>query len=199
MDEPRSRMRASNTSDIARSIVSSGGWRIGMAAAPPHADPRLCSYGESGNAKREAGMVTSTIVGALAVAVTTLSAGVAFAQTPSDPSAAKGPESVVLHFDLGSATIRAQDEAMLDQASRLYRDGNPIVMIVAGSADTVGSPERNLALSQQRADAVLRALTARGIPVGRFQLVAKGETELAVATGDEVPEERNRRVEITWR
>jgi outer membrane protein OmpA-like peptidoglycan-associated protein len=105
----------------------------------------------------------------------------------------------VLHFDLGSAAIRAQDEALLDQASRLYRDGNPIVMIVTGSADTVGQPDVNLALSQQRADAVLRGLTARGIPVGRFQLVAKGETDLAVATEDDVPEERNRRVEITWR
>jgi outer membrane protein OmpA-like peptidoglycan-associated protein len=138
-------------------------------------------------------MVTSAMVRLLAFTATALSAGMGFAQTPA------APESVVLHFELGSAEIRAQDEALLDQASRLYRDGNPIVMILAGSADTVGLPDRNLALSQQRADAVLRALMARGIPAGRFQLVAKGETELAVATGDNVPEERNRRVEITWR
>jgi outer membrane protein OmpA-like peptidoglycan-associated protein len=144
-------------------------------------------------------MGTSAIVGFLAIAATALSAGSVLAQTPSAPAATKGPESVVLHFDLGSAAIRSQDEALLDQASRLYRDGNPIVMIVTGSADTVGQPDRNLALSQQRADAVLRGLTARGIPVGRFQLVAKGETDLAVATEDDVPEERNRRVEITWR
>jgi outer membrane protein OmpA-like peptidoglycan-associated protein len=148
---------------------------------------------------REAGMVTSAIARVLAVAATALSAGSALAQTPAAPAATKGPESVVLHFDLGSAAIRAQDEALLDQASRLYRDGNPIVMIVTGSADTVGQPDVNLALSQQRADAVLRGLTARGIPIGRFQLVAKGETDLAVATEDDVPEERNRRVEITWR
>jgi outer membrane protein OmpA-like peptidoglycan-associated protein len=144
-------------------------------------------------------MVTSAIARVLAVAATALSAGSALAQTPAAPAATNGPESVVLHFDLGSAAIRGQDEALLDQASRLYRDGNPIVMIVTGSADTVGQPDVNLALSQQRADAVLRGLTARGIPVGRFQLVAKGETDLAVATEDDVPEERNRRVEITWR
>ena len=120
-------------------------------------------------------MITSAIVRVLAVAATALSAGSALAQTPAAPAATKGPESVVLHFDLSSAAIRAQDEALLDQASRLYRDGNPIVMIVTGSADTVGQPDVNLALSQQRADAVLRGLTARGIPVGRFQLVAKGE------------------------
>ncbi len=88
---------------------------------------------------------------------------------------------------------------MLDQASRLYRDGNPILMIVAGSTDTLGAPELNLLLSQQRASTVLRGLIARGIPAERFQVVAKGETDLTVATPDDVSEERNRRVEITWR
>jgi outer membrane protein OmpA-like peptidoglycan-associated protein len=138
-------------------------------------------------------MHASAIVRVLAITTIALSPEIAFAQTPS------APESLVLYFDLGSAEVRSQDEALLDQASRLYRDGNPIVMIVAGSADTVGLPERNLSLSQQRADAVLRGLIARGIPAGRFQLVAKGETELAVATADDVSEQRNRRVEITWR
>jgi outer membrane protein OmpA-like peptidoglycan-associated protein len=144
-------------------------------------------------------MGASAIVGVLAITTIALSAEIAFAQTPSAPPATNAPESLVLYFDLGSAEVRSQDEVLLDQASRLYRDGNPIVMIVAGSADTVGVPERNLLLSQQRADAVLRGLIARGIPAGRFQLVAKGETELAVATADNVSEQRNRRVEITWR
>jgi outer membrane protein OmpA-like peptidoglycan-associated protein len=144
-------------------------------------------------------MGASAIVGVLAITTIALSAEIAFAQTPSAPPATNAPESLVLYFDLGSAEVRSQDEVLLDQASRLYRDGNPIVMIVAGSADTVGVPERNLLLSQQRADAVLRGLIARGIPAGRFQLVAKGETELAVATADDVSEQRNRRVEITWR
>jgi outer membrane protein OmpA-like peptidoglycan-associated protein len=148
---------------------------------------------------REVKMGASAIVRVLAITTIALSAEIAFAQTPSAPPATKAPESLVLYFDLGSAEVRSQDEALLDQASRLYRDGNPIVMIVAGSADTVGLPERNLLLSQQRADAVLRGLIARGIPAGRFQLVAKGETELAVATADNVSEQRNRRVEITWR
>lgn len=109
------------------------------------------------------------------------------------------PEKLVLRFDLGSAEIREADTAILDQASRLYRDGNPIVMVLTGGTDTIGSPEGNLALSQRRADAVLRGLIARGIPAARFQVVAKGETEPEVATGDDVGQPENRRVEITWR
>jgi outer membrane protein OmpA-like peptidoglycan-associated protein len=105
----------------------------------------------------------------------------------------------VLHFDPGSAAIRPKDVPLLDEASRLYRAGKPIVMTVTGSADTTGAPAANLRLSEQRADNVLQGLVSRGIPVERFQVVAKGETDPVVPTAPDVSEERNRRVEITWR
>ncbi len=117
------------------------------------------------------------------------------ANTPA-PSA---PSSLVLYFAPGSASIRHQDVALLDQASRLYRAGKPIVMIVTGSSDMTGSASANLHLSQQRADNVLQGLVARGIPVERFQVIAKGQTDPVVPTSSDVAEERNRRVEITWR
>lgn len=145
-------------------------------------------------------MSISRITLGLVFITAVLSSGSGFTQTAASPTqATAAPESLVLHFDLGSSSIRPQDEALLDQASRLYRDGNPIVMIVTGSTDTAGAPELNLSLSQQRASTVLRGLIARGIPAERFQIVAKGETDLLVQTEDGVEEERNRRVEITWR
>ncbi len=113
--------------------------------------------------------------------------------------APSAPSSLVLHFDPGSAAVRPQDVALLDQASRLYRAGNPIVMIVTGSADATGSAAVNLRLSQQRANNVLQGLVSRGIPVERFQVIAKGQTDPVVPTPSETSEERNRRVEITWR
>jgi outer membrane protein OmpA-like peptidoglycan-associated protein len=113
--------------------------------------------------------------------------------------APSAPSSLVLHFDPGSAAIRQQDVSLLDEASRLYRAGKPIVMTVTGSADTTGPAAVNLRLSEQRADNVLQGLVSRGIPVERFQVVAKGETDPAVPTAQDVSEERNRRVEITWR
>jgi outer membrane protein OmpA-like peptidoglycan-associated protein len=120
------------------------------------------------------------------------------AQTAASP-APSAPSSLVLYFDPGSATVRQQDVALLDQASRLYRAGNPIVMIVTGSADATGSAAANLTLSQQRANSVLRGLVSRGIPVERFQVIAKGQTDPVVPDAPGTAEERNRRVEITWR
>ncbi len=88
---------------------------------------------------------------------------------------------------------------MLDRAARLFRDGNPLVMTVSGAADSVGSPAANLALSQQRADAVFHELIARGIPAQRFQVLAKGVTDPSVPTPPGTAEPNNRRVEISWR
>jgi outer membrane protein OmpA-like peptidoglycan-associated protein len=130
----------------------------------------------------------------VSIAVISLLTGGALAQAP-----AKAPDSLVLYFDSGSTAVGKEGQATLDQASRLYRDGKPIVMVVSGGADAVGSPAANLRLSQQRADAVLRGLIARGIPAERFQVLAKGETEPAVPATKGVAEPRNRRVEITWR
>ncbi len=117
----------------------------------------------------------------------------------SQPVPATAPDSLVLYFDTGSTAIRPQDRGLLDKASRTYRDGHPIVMIVIGGTDSVGSPAVNLALSDQRAQVVLRELVARGIPVDRFQVLAKGETDQPVAAAPGVAEPNDRRVEIHWR
>lgn len=134
----------------------------------------------------------------VSIVIVMLVNGAAIAQTKPGYEPGKSPESLVIYFDSGSAEIRPKDLALLDQASRLYRDGHPIVMIITGSTDTVGSPSQNLTLSERRANAVLNGLTARGIPVEHFQIVAKGQTDLAVQTPPGVAQRENRRAEITW-
>ena len=51
----------------------------------------------------------------------------------------------------------------------------------------------------RRGDNVLKGLVSRGIPIERFQVLAKGGTDPAVSTPPGVAEERNRCVELTWR
>ena len=121
---------------------------------------------------------------------------------PAPGGAAEGGEAtgkLVLLFPNGGEALDAKNLAILDQASRLYREGRPIIMIVSGSTDSVGNPAQNLVLSERRADAVVRGMLARGIPAERTQILAKGETNPAVAGPRGTPEPQNRRVEITWR
>jgi outer membrane protein OmpA-like peptidoglycan-associated protein len=128
-----------------------------------------------------------------------VASGAAMAQDTTASTQPEAPAPLVLYFSSGSSDIRPEDRSVLDQASRAYSQGKPIVMIVTGTADRVGSPSVNLVLSQRRATAVVNGLMARGIPAERFQVLAKGETEPAVATDEGVAELQNRRVEITWR
>ena len=112
-------------------------------------------------------------------------------------NSASGSPSLVVYFASGSAELRSQDKAILDRASRAYNEGKPIVMIVTGTSDRVGNAQVNLKLSQRRANAVLAGLLSRGIPADRFQVLAKGQTELP-APDAKGAESQNRRVEITW-
>ena len=117
----------------------------------------------------------------------------------TDPATPAAPAPLVVYFDMGSTRIRNEDKAVLDHASRAFNEGKPIVMILTGTADRTGDAAVNLEISQLRAAAVLKGLIARGIPADRFQVLAKGETELPVPTNPGVAELQNRRVEITWR
>jgi outer membrane protein OmpA-like peptidoglycan-associated protein len=132
-------------------------------------------------------------------AVARLTAAAALMCISGTVIAQEAPESLKVYFDTGSASIGAEQAETLDQAARLFRDGNPIVMIVSGVADTVGSPDYNLDLSVQRAETVVQGLTDRGIPVGRLQVIGRGNSELEVDTADDVAEAENRIAEITWR
>lgn len=119
--------------------------------------------------------------------------------TAASAQQAAAPDSLKIHFGSGKSTIGAEESAALDQAARLFREGSPLVMIVAGSADTVGTAEGNLDLSIRRAQAVAVALADRGIPIERLQVLGRGNSELAVATGNGVDNAENRTVSITWR
>lgn len=139
------------------------------------------------------------IAGMMAMAAVIAVAGPSAAQTAPEPEQAQEQDSLKVYFDSGSARVGDDQKTTLDQAARLFRDGNPIVMIVAGGADTVGAPNSNLNLSVARAQAVVNGLVARGIPADRLQLLGRGTSELAVETEPGVDSRENRRVEITWR
>jgi len=119
----------------------------------------------------------------------------------SSPATAKpqGPTGLAVFFAPGSYRLTESSQATLDEASRIFNDGKPIVMIVTGMSDATGSPGPNLLLSQKRADAVFAGLIARGLPASRFQILAKGATDAARGSEAPGPDQSLRKVEITWR
>lgn len=142
--------------------------------------------------------MSKKLVWALTLALGTL-AMPALSQQTSVGTAAEPEEGITILFPTGSAVLARDQTEQLDKASRLFRDGNPVVMVVTGTADTVGDPVKNLDLSINRARAVADGLVKRGIPVERLHVLGQGNSELPVNTEDEVPNADNRSARITWR
>jgi outer membrane protein OmpA-like peptidoglycan-associated protein len=102
-------------------------------------------------------------------------------------------------FPTGASTIPAEEEpklrTALDDARKvLDKYGKDVVikLYVGGHTDTVGDAGSNEQLSMQRAQAIARWFKANGFP-GEIRYQGYGEGDLAVATGDNVDEPKNRR------
>ena len=99
-------------------------------------------------------------------------------------------------FATGSTTITPSFQATLNEvAESLTKYPNSLVDVY-GHTDTVGSTASNQTLSEERARAVTNYLINRGVASNRMRWQGFGETQLKVATADNVNEPRNRRVEI---
>ena len=99
-------------------------------------------------------------------------------------------------FDVGSATLKPQFRATLDQIAQSLQTYPDSLIDVYGHTDSTGSDLYNQGLSERRAKTVADYLAMRGVSATRVRSQGYGET-MPVATND-TPEGRtlNRRVEI---
>ncbi len=76
-------------------------------------------------------------------------------------------------FDFGKATLRPDSNPILDEVANTLLSRTGIIKVeVQGHADDIGGVAENQALSQKRAEAVLKALVLRG--VSQEMLTARG-------------------------
>jgi outer membrane protein OmpA-like peptidoglycan-associated protein len=109
------------------------------------------------------------------------------------------PHHFRLYFILGSDELTPESQtayrAMFDDTKR--RPAYEIEVI--GFTDTVGDLQYNQALSLRRAAAIRDTLVRDGLDRQAISIAGRGKRDLLVATADQTPEPRNRRVEITVR
>jgi OmpA-OmpF porin, OOP family len=109
------------------------------------------------------------------------------------------PVSFTLYFILGTDELMADSQQVLAKVSAEVVSRPGAEVIVIGHTDRVGSVQQNDGLSRQRAERIRRELLKLGLPSERVGIAGRGEREPIVPTEDEVPEPRNRRVELTIR
>jgi outer membrane protein OmpA-like peptidoglycan-associated protein len=126
---------------------------------------------------------------------------------PND-GAAEAPRPVVVDADsiivipkvrflVGSDAIPAQSLEIIDAlATLMKRHVEFQVLGIAGHADEPGGRAANYALSVRRAQAVLKALVARGVPASRLRAHGFGADRIEDPARDEDARGKNRRVEF---
>jgi len=99
-------------------------------------------------------------------------------------------------FENGKATLLKSSFPLLDKAAAVLKEYPALKMEIQGHTDNVGKREKNVALSQARAESVKAYLVSKGIDAARLN--AKGYGPDAPKYDNKKPKERakNRRVEF---
>jgi outer membrane protein OmpA-like peptidoglycan-associated protein len=106
---------------------------------------------------------------------------------------------VTLYFRFDSDELTDESRALVPEILQAVRDQSAPDFVVIGHTDTTGSRAFNFELGLKRANAVRNILVAAGLDAPSVEVTTLGEADLLVPTTDEVPEPRNRRVEIVVR
>lgn len=121
------------------------------------------------------------------------------APVPAAVPASPVSRSYLVFFDWDKATLTDRARQIVAEAAASSKKVQTTRIEVNGYTDTSGTPRYNQGLSVRRAQAVAAELVRNGVPQSEIAIQGFGETHLLVATGPNVREPQNRRVEIIIR
>lgn len=101
-----------------------------------------------------------------------------------------------IFFDPGKTQLKAGAKATLKKIAAQIKSSDTAKVSVEGHTDNVGSPAKNEALSQKRAEAVRDYLVSQGVPSDRISAIGKGEAEPIATNKTVAGRQQNRRVEL---
>ncbi|MBA3949546.1 MAG: OmpA family protein, partial [Acidobacteria bacterium] len=102
-----------------------------------------------------------------------------------------------IYFDFGSDVLRAESEAALKQIADALGANREWRVRLEGHTDSIGTAERNQALSEARAAAVKGALVSRfDVAADRLSTAGHGAARPKAPNDTLVGRARNRRVEL---
>jgi OmpA-OmpF porin, OOP family len=121
------------------------------------------------------------------------------APAPATTTASGPAVNLTVNFASGSAELTPEAIHTLDAlgSALASKDLAAYRFRIEGHTDTVGSRDYNHALSERRAKAVVDYVATKfGVDPSRLEAVGMGEDGLMVATPQQTPEPRNRRVQV---
>ncbi len=101
-----------------------------------------------------------------------------------------------IFFDVNSYEIKPESEVELDIIAALLNENPTLKIEIGGHTDNTGKPADNLALSNNRAKAVVNYLIARQISPQRLTAKGYGETKPVAPNSTDEGKAQNRRTEM---
>ena len=101
-----------------------------------------------------------------------------------------------IYFDTGKATIRSKSFTTLDAAVKVLTDYPSLRVEISGHTDTKGKREKNLVLSQDRANSVKAYLVGKGVADDRIVTRGAGPDEPIGDNKTSAGRQMNRRIEF---
>jgi OmpA-OmpF porin, OOP family len=102
-----------------------------------------------------------------------------------------------IYFDTDKADLKPESQAALEEIAKLLEQDTSLRLHIVGHTDNVGAFDYNIGLSQRRAAAVVKALTAaHGIAAARLRPAGVGMLAPVAPNDNEDGRSKNRRVEL---
>jgi outer membrane protein OmpA-like peptidoglycan-associated protein len=106
---------------------------------------------------------------------------------------------IILYFERDTTKLTHESKDILAEILRTVKSRQSNEVYVVGHTDLVGKEAYNTGLSQRRANYVRNLLVSSGVKPNTLFVSFYGKARPLVPTQDEVPEPRNRRVEVIIR
>jgi len=103
-----------------------------------------------------------------------------------------------VYFDYDKSDIRADQQASIQADAQFLSQHSNINVTVEGHCDERGSTEYNLALGDQRANAVKNALVTMGVNASRIKTISYGKEKPFCTESNEACWQQNRRGHIVY-
>jgi len=105
----------------------------------------------------------------------------------------------ILYFERNTTKLTHESNDLLSGVQKTIKSRNSNEVYVVGHTDLVGTEAYNAGLSSRRANTVRDLLVSSGIKPKTLFVSSYGKARPLVPTKDQVPEPRNRRVEVIVR
>lgn len=108
----------------------------------------------------------------------------------------KGKAILYINFDTDKADLTPEGKEVVQEIAAALKKENSLNISIEGHTDNSGNAAHNKTLSEQRANAVLQALSKDGIQQNRLKSAGFGAEKPLLANDSEENKAKNRRVEL---